>query len=306
MPGCEKIGLKTNLKDTMGLRLKFNLVLLLVFAAGMAVSAWVSHSLLDSNAKQETLRNAGLMMESALSVRGYTVSQIRPRLESQLAETFLPQTVPAYAATEIFNALQVKYPDFTYKEATLNPTNPRNRAVEWESDVIQKFRANPGIPEFTGERETPTGRTLYIARPITIKDAACLQCHSVPAAAPASMIKIYGPNNGFGWKHLETIGAQVVSVPMSVPLAHAQRTFNTFMLSLGGIFVATFVVLNAMLSWLIIGPISRMSSVADKVSTGNFDVPEFASRSGDEIGVLANSFNRMRRSLRKAIKLLEA
>lgn len=289
----------------MGLRLKFNLVLLAVFAAGMAVSAWVSHELLQNNAKQETLRNAGLMMESALSVRGYTVKQIKPLLEAQLAENFPPQIIPAYAATEIFAALHAKYPDFSYKEAALNPTNPRDRAVEWETDVIQKFRSDTGFTELTGERDTPSGRALYIARPITIKDAACLLCHSVPAAAPASMIKIYGPNNGFGWKHMETIGAQVVSVPMSVPLAHAQRTFNTFMLSLGGIFVATFVVLNLMLSWLIIGPLSKMSVVADKVSTGDFDVAEFPSSGGDEIGVLASSFNRMRRSLQKAIKLIE-
>ncbi|WP_300338202.1 DUF3365 domain-containing protein [Accumulibacter sp.] len=290
----------------MGLRLKFNLVLLLVFAAGMGVSAYVSNRLLDENAKQETLRSAGLMMESALSVRGYTVKQVKPLLESQLATTFLPQTVPAYAATEIFSALHSKYPDFSYKEATLNPTNPRDRAVDWESDIVQKFRGDERVTELIGERETPTGRMLYIARPITIKDAACLACHSVPSAAPASMIKIYGGNNGFGWKHMETIGAQVVSVPMSVPLANAQNTFKTFMLSLGGIFLATFVVLNVMLSLLIIQPISRMSAAADKVSTGDFNVPEFASSGGDEIGVLANSFNRMRRSLQKAIKLIES
>ena len=84
--------------------------------------------LLQNNAKQEVLRNAGLMMEAALSIRGYTVTQVKPHLESQLAETFLPQTVPAYAATETFNTLRKKYPDFTYKEATLNPTNPRDRA----------------------------------------------------------------------------------------------------------------------------------------------------------------------------------
>ena len=290
----------------MGLRLKFNLVLLLVFAAGMGVSAYVSNRLLDENAKQETLRSAGLMMESALSVRGYTVKQVKPLLESQLATTFLPQTVPAYAATEIFSALHSKYPDFSYKEATLNPTNPRDRAVDWESDIVQKFRGDERVTELIGERETPTGRMLYIARPITIKDAACLACHSVPSAAPASMIKIYGGNNGFGWKHMETIGAQVVSVPMSVPLANAQNTFKTFMLSLGGIFLATFAVLNVMLSLLIIQPISRMSAAADKVSTGDFNVPEFASSGGDEIGVLANSFNRMRRSLQKAIKLIES
>ncbi|MBE2258211.1 MAG: DUF3365 domain-containing protein [Rhodobacteraceae bacterium] len=290
----------------MGLRLKFNLVLLLVFGAGMGVSAYVSHRLLDENAKQETLRNAGLMMESALSVRGYTVAQVKPLLTSQLATTFLPQTVPAYAATEIFSKLHSKYPDFTYKEATLNPTNPRDRAVDWESDIVQKFRGDESVKELVGERETPTGRMLYIARPITISDPACLACHSVPSAAPASMIKVYGDSNGFGWKHMETVGAQVVSVPMSVPLANAQNAFKTFMLSLGGVFLATFVVLNVMLSLLIIQPIARMSAAADKVSTGDFDVPEFASSGGDEIGVLASSFNRMRRSLQKAIKLIES
>ncbi len=290
----------------MGLRLKFNLVLLLVFVAGMAVSAYVSHRLLDQNAKQETLRNAGLMMESALSVRGYTVKQVKPLLEPSLEQTFLPQTVPAYAATEIFNALRAKYPDFTYKEATLNPTNPRDRAVEWESDIVQKFRADKTARELAGERETPTGRMLYLARPITITQPACLACHSIPSAAPASMLRIYGENNGFSWKHLETIGAQVVSVPMSVPLASAQNTFRPFMLSLGCIFFAIFIVLNLMLSLLIIRPISRMSAAADRISTGDFEIPEFAARNRDEIGVLANSFNRMRRSLQKAMKLIEA
>src|SRR5260221_13682048 len=109
----------------MGLRLKFNIVLPLVFAAGMAVSAWVSYQLLQRNAKQEVLRNAGLMMEAALSVRGYTVSQVKPLLEAQLAETFLPQSVPAFAAAETFNTQRKKYPDITYNEATLNPTNSR-------------------------------------------------------------------------------------------------------------------------------------------------------------------------------------
>jgi protein-histidine pros-kinase len=289
----------------MGLRLKFNLVLLAVFAAGMILSAWVSHSLLDQNAKRETLRNAGLMMEAALSVRGYTVSQIKPLLDPQLDTVFLPQSIPAYAATETFNKLRGKYPDFIYKEATLNPTNPRDRAVEWEADIVERFRADTAATELTGERDTPSGRQLYIARPITIKDPACLVCHTTPQIAPASMVKVYGPNNGFGWKLNETIGAQIVAVPMSVPLQQSQRTFNTFMLSLGGIFVATFVVLNLMLSWLIIGPISKMSALADKISVGDFEVPEFGAKGGDEIAVLASSFNRMRRSLQKAMKLIE-
>jgi HAMP domain-containing protein len=289
----------------MGIRLKFNIVLLLVFSAGMGVSAYVSHRLLQDNAKQEVLRNAGLMMEAALAIRGYTVKQVKPHLDSQLQETFLPQTVPAFAATETFNALRGTHPEFAYKEATLNPTNPRDRAVEWEADVVNSFRNNAALKEVTGERITPTGGQLYLARPIQIKDPACLVCHSVPAAAPASMIKLYGENNGFGWKHQEIIGAQIVSVPMDVPVKNANRAFTTFMGSLAAIFAVTFVVLNIMLSLLIVRPIREMSAAADKISTGDFDVPEFMDKGKDEISTLGTSFNRMRRSLQKAMKLLD-
>ena len=290
----------------MGLRLKFNIVLVLVFAAGIAVSAWVSHQLLERNAKDEVLRNAGLMMEAALSIRGYTVSQVKPRIEHHLAEEFMPQSVPAYAAAETFKSLRKKYPDFSYKEATLNPTNPANRTVEWESDIVNHFRnASVTSGEISGERETPSGRMLYIARPIQVKDPACLACHSVPAAAPASMIKLYGESNGFGWKHNEIIGAQVVSVPMTLPIHNANEAFKVFMGSLAAIFVVTFIVLNIMLSLMIIRPISRMSAAADKISTGDFNVPEFPAHGKDEISTLGTSFNRMRRSLAKALKLIE-
>ena len=288
----------------MGLRLKFNIVLFVVFAAGMAVSAWVSYELLQRNAKQEVLRNAGLMMEAALAVRGYTVSQVKPLIESQLAEKFLPQSVPAYAASETFNTLRKKYPDFSYKEALLNPTNPRNKAVEWENDIVSNFRNTNATSEVSGERDTPVGRMLYIARPIQIKDPACLVCHSVPAAAPASMIKLYGESNGFGWKHQEIVGAQVVSVPMTLPIKNANDAFMLFIGSLAAIFVVVFIVLNIMLSVMIIRPIAKMSASADRISQGDFNVPEFG-KGSDEISVLGTSFNRMRRSLQKALKLIE-
>lgn len=288
----------------MGLRLKFNLVLVVVFLAGFAAAGYITRQLLQDNAREEVLRNARLMMDTALSVRSYTVEQIKPHLDKQLEEVFLPQSVPAYAATETLNQLQKKYRDYGYKEATLNPTNPRNRATDWEADLVQQFRQNTETKELVSERNGGTGRQLYIAKPIQISNAACLQCHSVPGNAPASMIKVYGDNNGFGWKHNEIIGAQVVTVPMDIPIRNADRAFRTFMLSLAGVFAVVFVVLNVMLSWLIVRPIRRMSQSADKVSTGDFDVPEFTDGGRDEVAVLGSSFNRMRRSLEKAMQMI--
>lgn len=155
------------------------------------------------------------------------------------------------------------------------------------------------------ERTGGTGRILYIAKPIQITNAACLQCHSVPAAAPAGMLKIYGEANGFGWKHNEIVGAQVVTVPMDIPVLKADRAFKTFMAALAAVFAVVFVALNLMLSWLIVRPIRRMSLAADKVSTGDFEVPEFSDAGRDEVAVLGSSFNRMRRSLEKAMQMIE-
>jgi HAMP domain-containing protein len=288
----------------MGLRLKFNLVLLVVFVLGLGVTGYISYDLLHKNAREEVVRNAGVMMEAALSMRGYTVAQVRPLLPYD-PDTFHPQSVPAYAATAIMDQLRKKYSDYTYKEAALNPTNPRNRAVEWETDVVNSFRNNTELKEVSGTRETPTGPSLYLARPFQIRDKACLACHTTAEMAPAAMVKIYGPNNGFGWKHMEVIGAQIVSVPMSLPIQNANRAFFTFMVSLTAVFVALFVILNVMMSVLIVRPVTSMSKAADEISTGNMEIAEFSESGGDEMALLRKSFNRMRRSLEKAIELIE-
>jgi len=288
----------------MGLRLKFNLVLLCVFALGLGVSGYISFDLLHKTARDEVLRNAGVMMEAALSMRQYTVSQVRDKLVQKEGE-FLPQSVPAFAATEIMNQLRKKYPDYAYKEAALNPTNPRDRAVEWEADIVNEFRAKPDRGEISGIRLTPTGMSMFLARPFQIKDPACLACHTTPEVAPASMVKLYGTTNGFGWQLNEVIGAQVVSVPMSLPIQNANRAFYTFMASLTGVFAVLALILNLMLSMLIVRPITEMSDAADKMSTGDLEIPEFSESGSDEVALLGKSFNRMRRSLEKAISLID-
>ena len=284
---------------------KFNLALLAIFVVGFAVIGTVSYLVLQSNARAEILDNARVMMESALSSRSYTNTQIKPLLETQLKYTFLPQSVPAYAATEQFNDLRKTYADYSYKEATLNPTNPRDRATDWEADVVNKFRNDPAKVELVGERDTPTGRSLYLARPITIKDAACLACHTTAAQAPKTMVDLYGQSNGFGWKLNETIGAQIVSVPSALPIQRANHTFRVFMLMLAAVFAIAFVLLNVMMHTIVIKRVKHLSKLADDVSLGQGESAEFTSKSKDEIGVLTQALSRMNKSLVQAIKMLE-
>jgi len=289
----------------MGLRLKFNLILGSACLVGLVIAAALAYRTLQQNARDEVLHSAGIMMASAKAIRSYTVNEVRPLLALQMKRAFMPQTVPAYAATQNILGLRETYPDYTYKEATLNPTNPTNRAVDWEADLIDWFRNHPDDTELVGERDTPTGRSLYLSRPIKVGNEGCLVCHSTPDAAPATMVSQYGTANGFGWQLNEIIGAQIVSVPMSVSLQRAQKTFFAFVGYLAGVFVFIGILANVLLNTVVIKRIVAMSKVANDVSMGATDIPELTVTGTDEIASLATSFNRMRRSLGNAMKMLD-
>lgn len=243
----------------MGLRTKFNLGFLLASLAALGLSGFISHSMLHNNAREEVLQSARIMMESATAVRAYTVGEIKPLLVIQQTRKFIPQTVPAYAASRYVSRFQKKHPEYSYKEATLNPTNPDNKATDWEADIISWFGNNPEAEELVGERQTSAGRQLYLGRPITIKNPACLGCHETADKAPRTMVDIYGPENGFGWQVGETIGSQLVSVPMSIPIARADKAFQTFMLTLSGIFIGLIILLNVMLHFWVLQPVASKS-----------------------------------------------
>src|SRR5271156_4567904 len=205
----------------MKLLAKFNLLLILVFGLGLVLIAMNARSFLLEDAKKTVLQQAELMAASSKATRDYTDEEISPILENtpEHKNEFLPQTIPFYAATVTFNRLRKTetFSDYTYKEATLNPTNLVDRAADWEADIINHFRNNPSDKQVVGERDTAVGQTLYLARPIAAEQG-CLTCHSQPSVAPPAMLKRYGTQNGFGWHLNEVVAAQIISVPMSVPV----------------------------------------------------------------------------------------
>ncbi len=290
----------------MNLLIKFNLILVTLVATCLAVVSYVAHSFLIENARAQVMQQAELMMESASSTRKYTTEELKPLLvQSQLSQhTFLPQIVPAYGATVTFARLRQKFPDYMYKEATLNPTNLQDRAVDWETDVIETFRNKPELKELVGERATPTGNSLYLAHPI-IAQESCLECHSVPSAAPQTMIDKYGSANGFGWKLHEVVAAQIVSVPTDLPVQIATKAFKTLMWSLSATFAAIGIVVNLVLYFLILLPMRKLSAVADRVSLGNLEDAQLPVHGKDEMAQLTASFNRLFVTVTKALRMLD-
>jgi HAMP domain-containing protein len=289
----------------MKLLTKFNVILLVLFGAGGAIISQVIYSFLIDNAEREVLQQAELMMASATSVRDYTSSDLRPLLElnPEHKKRFLAETVPAFGAMSTFNKLKQSYPDYAYREATLNPTNPEHRATDWDRDIIGYLRDHPDQKQFKGQRETPVGPLMYLATPIAASPP-CLECHSNPAAAPPAMITTYGSNNGFGWQPGSVVGAQIVSVPMSVPLAKAKQAFRLLLTYLIVTLVATIIVIDAAVYFIVIRPLMLVSDAADRVSKGETNQPPLPVKGSDEIAAVTASFNRMQLSLAKAFKML--
>ncbi len=288
----------------MTLLARVNLILGGAFLLGVGISGIVARRILQDEARREGVEMVQLMLASAAASREYTRDEIAPILSPQLAQRFVPQMVPSYAATHYVQRLRVDRPAYTYREATLNPTNPTDRATDWETDIVNKFRDNPSLKEVTGERATPFGPSLYLARPIRVNSAACLVCHGAVSAAPASMTAIYGVAHGFGWKPDEVVGSQIMSVPLTASLAKADHDFMVFMGAIVGIFVVVFVLVNVMIHIMVLRPIARMARISEQVSNGDLTGPGFEARGNDEIAQLGRSFERMRRSLVKSVALL--
>ena len=233
----------------MSQRFKFNFVMLTVFGIALGGIGFLSDTILKDNAREEVIKNARVMRASALAMRGYTANEIRPLLQQLRTDEFLPHTVPSFAAHTNFEEIQKSFRHYSYKEATLNPTNPRDLATDWEADIIQAFRNNPTLTEAVLVRESAVGQMLTMSHPIRITNPACLQCHSTPSAAPAAMIARYGSANGFGWQMDEIVGAQIVSIPMSVALERAQQIWTVIMGSLAGVFLVAAIALNFLVSF---------------------------------------------------------
>ncbi|WP_416067385.1 DUF3365 domain-containing protein [Rhizobium sp. ZK1] len=288
----------------MSLRMTFNMVMTTAMAIGLAMAWFMTARISAQEAKGAVLAEAVAIMEAADAVRHYTSLQVQPLLETQMHAQFLPQSVPFFAVQQTMDKLTERSPGYLFRMPTTNPTNPADRPADWEAKIIEQLASDAKLKEMVVERSEAGRDLLSYAQPIRVESETCLVCHSTPQTAPATLIDIYGPANGFGWKVGDTIGAKIVSVSQEVPRARARKSLVEIMMGLSGVFAVMLLVLNVLLHFSIIRPVRRLSQLADEVSLGNMAVPEFPASPSGEIGSLALSFNRMRRSLVTAMGML--
>ncbi|MBD2532768.1 DUF3365 domain-containing protein [Nostoc flagelliforme FACHB-838] len=286
---------------------KFNLLLILVFIVSILGSGVALSSVLQGRAQNEVTSQAQILIQMVNAVRDYTQNRIDPLLEPRLETnpTFIPEVVPTFSSKEVFENFRKKfeYKNFFHKDATLNPTNLADKADKFETQLVERFRREPNTLEITGFRNLSQNEVFYIARPLKITQAKCLRCHSTPDQAPKTQLATYGSENGFGWQLNQIVSAQIISVPSQEIFANAKRTWILIMGLLITIFAIVVFLINFLIKKYVILRIRRIEKIAQKVSVGDMSA-DFEESSNDEIGGLAEAFNRMKASLKIAMEML--
>lgn len=215
-------------------------------------------------------RQIRILRASALAC---TLDGIGPLLADENEILFPPQTVTADAAQRVFSTFRETFPDDHDKEAALNPTNPSDRANALETSMIERFRGGASLEQIATVLTRDDGRYFTMAFPLTVNNPGCLTCHSTPEAAAPAMIGLYGPDNGFGWRLGETIGARIISAPMSLVDARAQTTVGMLIGALSLALLLVLRVTNRLLIRILVRPVRLMSEVAEKVTSATSTSP---------------------------------
>jgi len=287
----------------INLSTRFTLILSGVFLLGIAIGGTAYWRALQGKAQEQIASQGTLLIEAMNSVRGYTSTHVKPLLADQLASsaTFIPETVPAFSARSVFENFrgQKNFESYSYKEAAFNPTNTLDTADDFEAALLQKMiDTNSG--EQSGYRETATGRLFYIARPLKLGADSCLECHSTPDKAPASLLATYGNKAGFGWTVGQIIAVQIIYVPPQKVFDAAWQTFLLVMSVFIIIFALTILLINSLLRRYVIGPVRVLGGLAQKISADENIAPDLEGSAlhsvttrVDELGNLAQVFKKM-------------
>ena len=288
----------------IGTRVTLNLIV--VFTIGILISGIALSNVLDRKAQGEVNSKALALMEMNSSIRNYTNERVQPLLSDKVEteDEFIPESIPAFSVREVFEYFRntPEFASFLYKDATLDPTNLRDKADNFEIKIVEKFK-NTKKETLSGYRTISGTRLYYTAKPFSITNASCLECHSTPERAPKSLIATYGSKNGFGWNLNEILGTQIVYVPAEKIFTNSRNSFFLITGIVTMIFAAVIILINLLLKTTVLQRVKKIATVAEQVSVGNMNA-NFGQQNKDEIGDLAEAFNRMKYSLEIAMNMI--
>jgi len=287
----------------MSIRVRFILIIGVISLIAATLFAFLSYRFTVNNALEEAKKKGNIVFTFIESSRKFFRDQQRPLVMDIVEkDRFYPTLMSGFAFTRgVWDEFAQELPDYRFKQATIDPLYPPNKADAQELDIIAEFAANKGMKTKEGIMEKEGERFFYFARPVKV-GKGCLRCHGNPDDAPRDQVEIYGQTNGYNWQEGATVASFITYVPIHAAMEEAKKSAITlFLFGLLGITLLV-VVIWIFFNRSLVKPITMLEARTTEISLGKNLEEKVDHPSNDEIGSLARAIDRMRIS---TMKLLE-
>ncbi len=292
-----KIGIKGRL---------ITVVLCLSFAAVASIGT-ASYKFSTSNAVDVAKEKGDIIFNYIMAQRDFfRLEQRSLAMEIVEHDRFYPTLMSGFVVTRsTWDRFKENLPGYMFKQATIDPLFPANKADEDELNIISEFKASESTKRLEGIINKKGEDFYYIATPIKITKKGCLRCHGNPAKAPKDQIEIYGTEHGYNWKMGDTVATFIVYVSLDKAVAKARKTSMILVSIAAGIILVLVIFIWVFINFVVVNPILKLSTRAEQVSLGRNLKETISHRTDDEIGHLASAINRLRISLLKILQRVE-
>jgi HAMP domain-containing protein len=242
---------------------------------------------------------SNIILNYAMASLKYMKHVQKPLVRELIEEDrFYPELMSGFvSARGTYEYFNQAYPDYIFKQATVDPLNPKNKADLNEMEIIEQFKSNPKKKEESGTIQRNGEEVYFIAQPIKTDTEKCLTCHGNPDNAPKDQIEIYGTKTGYNWKMDDTVAAFIVYVPIENAMETAKtNSFHLFAIAACGVLIMLMVVWF-FLDRTVVNPILRLTQITENLSLGKNVEQPINCLAKSEIGVLGHSIERLRVSL---------
>ena len=288
----------------MGIRSRFIIIMAIIFGVATVGIGTASYLFSKRNAMQEAKSKGELIFNYILATRDFYTEKQRPLImEVFEKDRFYPELMSGFVLTRgTFDIFKKNLTGYNFKQATLDPLYPPNKADEWETKLISKFAGQPELKTDEGTMQRDGETFFYLAKPIKVAGKDCLRCHGDANDAPKDQVEIYGSANGYNWKDGDTVAAYVVYVSVEEALANARKGAITLYLIGASCLLIALVSIWIFMDRFVVNPIVRLSAKAEEISLGKNMEESINIKQNDEIGALASAIERLRMSMVRILK----
>ncbi|MCB2183697.1 MAG: DUF3365 domain-containing protein [Desulfobulbaceae bacterium] len=280
----------------MGIRARLVFIMGVFSLIATLIIGGATYKLTERNAIIEARQKGQLLFNYIVSSRKYFKNYQRALvLELVEEDRFYPELMSGFVVNRgIWDVFKENHQGYNFKQATLDPLFPANKADKDEVRIIDAFRKRSDLKKQEGLVEKNGEKLFYLAFPIKVDNKGCLRCHGDPLNAPKDQIEIYGTENGYNWKYGDTVSAYVIYVSIHEAIKDAKRTAGILFLIGIGCFFLALLAMGFFLDRHVIQPIEYLSDRTEEISRGENLGESFRHKANDEIGVLAHAIEHLR------------